>query len=92
MATQVDHKLYEKILDIKLVLRDLQDKLKTYSAQDIKKLIAAKLKNVKKEPAALEELYELEAMIAELRQTFIVAKDEYVNSRIEIMHQPDTAV
>lgn len=74
-----DHKLYEKFIDMKLVLRDLQDKLKTYSAQDIKKLIVAKLKN-KREPAALQELYRLEAMITELREAFIVAKDEYVNS------------
>lgn len=84
MTTVTDHKLYEKILDIKLVLRDLQDKLKTYSAQDINKLIAAKLKNIKKEPVPLQELYRLEAMITELRQTFIVAKDEYVNSQLTV--------
>lgn len=84
MGDLPDHKLYEKILDIKLVLRDLQDEFKTYSAQDIKKLIAAKLKSIKKGPAALQELYRLEAMISELRQTFIVAKDEYVNSQITV--------
>lgn len=88
MATEVDHKLYEKILDMMLVLRDLQEEFKTYSANDIKKLIAAKLKN-KREPAPLQELYRLEAMITELRQTFTVAKDEYLNSRIETMHVPE---
>jgi len=84
MTDLPDHKLYEKIIDIKLVLRDLQDEFKTYSAQDIKKLIAAKLKSIKKEPAALQELYRLEAMITALRQAFIVAKDEYVNSQITV--------
>jgi hypothetical protein len=81
MAAQVDHKLYEKILDMMLVLRDLQEGFKTYSANDIKKLIAAKLKN-KREPATLQELYRLEAMITELRQTFVLAKDEYVSSTV----------
>jgi hypothetical protein len=83
MADLPDHKLYEKFLDMKLVLRDLQDEFKTYSAQDIKKLIAAKLKN-KREPAPLQELYRLEAMITELRQAFVVAKDEYINSQLTV--------
>jgi len=83
MATAVDHKLYDKFLDMKLVLRDLQDEFKTYSAQDIKKLIAAKLKN-KREPAPLQELYRLEAMITELRQSFVLAKDEYINSQLTV--------
>jgi hypothetical protein len=83
MADLPDHKLYEKFFDMKLVLRDLQDQLKTYSAQDIKKLIAAKLKN-KREPAHLQELYRLEAMITELRRAFVVAKDEYINSQLTV--------
>ena len=83
MAAQLDHKLYEKILDMMLVLRDLQDEFKTYSAQDIKKLIAAKMKN-KREPATLQELYRLEAMITELRLSFVLAKDEYINSQLTV--------
>jgi hypothetical protein len=83
MAAQVDHKLYEKILDMMLVLRDLQEGFKTYSANDIKKLIAAKMKN-KREPAVLQEVYRLEAMITELRLTFVVAKDEYINSQLTV--------
>ena len=83
MAAQLDHKLYEKILDMMLVLRDLQDEFKTYSAQDIKKLIAAKMKN-KREPATLQELYRLEAMITELRLSFVLAKDEYITSQLTV--------
>jgi hypothetical protein len=83
MSAEQGHKLYEKILDIKLVLRDLQDEFKTYSAQDIKKLIGSKLKSVKKGPAALQELYRLEAMITDLREAFVLAKDEYLNSQMQ---------
>lgn len=72
-----DHKLYEKILDITIALRDVHDLFRPSSAQDIKKLIASKMKAKKKEPKALEQLYLLEKMITELRETFVVAKDEY---------------
>jgi len=72
-----DHKLYEKILDIKITIRDLHTDILPCSAQDIKKLINSKMTNVRREPPALKELYQLETMIAELRQTFVLAKDEY---------------
>jgi len=43
--------LYEKILDIFLVLRDTREQFMTYSAQDIKKLIESKIKSkTTKEP------------------------------------------
>jgi hypothetical protein len=58
--------LYEKILDTLLVLRCTSDHFRTYSAKDIKALIAAKLKSVR-EPGALQQLYRLETMITELR-------------------------
>ena len=60
-----DPKLYEKIFDIFLALRDARERFKTYSAPDINKLIAAKL-NAKsqKEPAPLQELYNLEKTIS----------------------------
>ena len=80
-----DHKLYEKILDITIALRDVHDLFRPSSAQDIKKLIASKMKAKKKEPKALDQLYILEKMITELRETFVVAKDEYTAERPEKM-------
>ena len=57
---------YYQFLDMKIILRDVQSHFHTYSAQDIKKLIAAKMKS-KREPKALQQLYELEKAITELR-------------------------
>jgi hypothetical protein len=65
--------LYEKILDTLLVLGYTRDHFRTYSAKDIKALIAAKLKSVR-EPGALEQLYRLETMIMELRMMLSSAK------------------
>jgi hypothetical protein len=72
-----DHKLYEKILDVILILRDTRELFHPYSAQDIKKLIAAKMKNVQREPPNLRELYRLEAMITDLRLSMKAAKEEH---------------
>jgi hypothetical protein len=73
----MDYKLYEKILYIFLVLRDTREQFMTYSAQDIKKLIESKMKSkTAKEPKALQQLYRLETMIAELRETMDIAKSE----------------
>ena len=58
--------LYQKIFDTLLVLGYTRDHFRTYSAKDIKALIAAKLKSVR-EPGALQSLYKLETMIMELR-------------------------
>ena len=69
--------LYEKFFDTLLVLRDVRERFQTYSASDIKALIASKMKAIKKEPKALEHLYLLEKMIGELREALITAKDEY---------------
>ena len=60
--------LYEKVLDTFLILRDVRERFSTYSASDIKKLIAAKMKAVR-EPLALKHLYELEKAIADLRES-----------------------
>ena len=79
--SEPDHKLYEKIVDILIVLRDTREHFIGYSASDIKKLIAAKMKAVRREPKALEQLYRLEAMITDLRQTLIIAKED------ELAHQ-----
>ena len=77
IMSEPDHKLYEKIVDILIVLRDTREVFIGYSASDIKKLIAAKMKAVRREPKALEQLYRLEAMITDLRQTLIIAKEEF---------------
>jgi hypothetical protein len=77
-----DHKLYEKFLDTKLVLRDVYDHFRTYSANDIKKLIDSKMNSVN-EPKALRHLYKLELMIADLRMSTAIAKEELANSIIE---------
>jgi hypothetical protein len=74
--SEPDHKLYEKIVDILIVLRDTRENFIGYSASDIKKLIAAKMKAVRREPKALEQLYRLEAMITDLRKTLIIAKED----------------
>ena len=71
-----DHKLYEKILDTLLTLRDTADHFRIRSAQDIKKLIWSKLNGVR-EPKDLQLLYKLEEMIADLRKTCIIAKEEH---------------
>jgi hypothetical protein len=67
-------KLYEKILYTKIELRDTYDHFQTYSATDIKGLLAANLKN-KREPAALVRLYKLESMIGELRTSLRAERD-----------------
>jgi hypothetical protein len=71
-----DSKLYEKLLHTIIELRDVQARFKTYSARDIKALIASKMKSVR-EPVDLRHLYNLEAMIGELRQGLTEAKTEH---------------
>lgn len=59
--------LYSKLLDTKLVLRDTQDHFKTYSAENLVKLIGTSLKNKRKEPEGMKLLYDLEKRITEIR-------------------------
>ena len=59
--------LYPKLLDTTLVLRDTQEHFKTYSAQDLVKLIRSALQNKRKEPEGMKLLYDLEKRIAEIR-------------------------
>ncbi len=69
--------LYSKVLDTLLTLRDTAEHFKIRSAQDIKKLIKAKLESkTLKEPKDLAELYKLEKMICELRHEFEKVKAE----------------
>ena len=70
-----DYKLYEKMLDIFLSLRDLRERFKCYSSSDINKLIGSKMKmKTLHEPVALQELYKLEAAIRDLRETMDAAR------------------
>ena len=68
--------LYEKILNTLLELRDTAEHFRIRSAQDIKKLIWSKMNGVR-EPKDLQILYALEAMITDLRQSLISAKEEF---------------
>ena len=68
--------LYYKIFDSLIALRDVRDQFHTYSANDIKKLISSKLNSKKRGPKDLELLYNLETMIRDIRESFIVAKNE----------------
>lgn len=68
--------LYEKILNTLLELRDTAEHFRIRSAQDIKKLISSKMNGIR-EPKDLQLLYKLEAMIADLRKTLIIAKEEF---------------
>ena len=71
--TMSEDELYYKVHDMLLVLRDTRERFSTYSAKDIKGLIANKLKSVR-EPVALKELYQLESMITDLRFSLMAAK------------------
>ena len=68
---------YDKILNILLTLRDTAEHFKIRSAQDIKKLIKAKMDaKTLKEPKDLGKLYELEKMITDLRELLAAAKSD----------------
>ena len=67
-----EDKLYGEILNMKLLLRDVAYEFKCYSANDIKKLIASKMKGG--QVKALKQLYELEEAIGNLRSSFSEAK------------------
>lgn len=67
--------LYTKILDTLLTLRDTAEYFKIRSAQDIKKLIDAKMTaKTLKEPKDLATLYALEKEIRELREAMDLEK------------------
>ena len=70
-----DKELYGKVWDILVTLNAVNNTFTPFSAQDIKGLIAAKLKaKTDKEPKYLEQLYKLEGMIRELRESFAVKR------------------
>ena len=66
-----EKELYGQIWDILVTLNAVNNTFTPFSAQDIKGLIAAKLKaKTNKDPRHLEQLYKLEGMIRELRESF----------------------
>ena len=66
-----DKELYRQIWDILVTLNSVNNTFTPFSAQDIKGLIAAKIKaKTNKDPRHLEQLYKLEGMIRELRESF----------------------
>ena len=68
---------YNKILNTLLTLRDTAEHFKIRSAQDIKKLIQAKMSaKTLKEPKDLATLYALEKEIRELREAMEQGKAE----------------
>ena len=70
-----DKELYGQFWDILVTLNAVNNTFTPFSAQDIKGVIAAKLKaKTAKEPRHLEQLYKLEFMIRELRESFDIAK------------------
>ena len=69
--------LYTKILYTLLTLKGTAEHFKIRSAQDIKKLIKAKLEaKTLKDPKDLGELYKLEEMIRGIREEFEKVKAE----------------
>jgi hypothetical protein len=66
-----DKELYGQVWDILVTLNAVNNTFTPFSAQDIKGLIAAKLKaKTNKDSKYLEQLYKLEGMIRELRESF----------------------
>jgi hypothetical protein len=66
-----EKELYGQVWDILVTLNAVINTFTPFSAQDIKGLIAAKLKaKTNKDPRHLEQLYKLESMIRELRESF----------------------
>lgn len=84
---QAEDKLYGEILDMMLLLRDVAYEFKCYSANDIKKLIASKMKALR-EVKALKQLYQLEETIASLRSSFSSAKQARVERELAAASLP----
>lgn len=63
-----DNKIYSKLLDILVVLKDDADHFRTYSAQNLTKIIDASIHNKRKEPEGIQRLYSLEKRITEVRE------------------------
>ena len=60
--------IYSKLLDILVVLKHDADHFRTYSAQNLTKIIDASIHNKRKEPEGIQRLYSLEKRITEVRE------------------------
>ena len=77
MTTNSSNDPYYKILDTIHTLKNVASEFNCYSANDIKNLINSKMKAKKREPKALQQLYDLEKRIGEIRDTLVLAKIMY---------------
>ena len=64
---KVEDILYDKMLDMKLVLRDTEEHFKVYSANDLIKLIHSSTHNKRNRPIEIQLLFDLEKRITEIR-------------------------
>jgi hypothetical protein len=78
MSEVTEDALYYKILDMKIILRDVHYRFQPYSSTDVKNLITSKMKSLR-EPGALKHLYTLEKEITQLRLALEKAKEVYEN-------------
>ena len=70
-----EKELYGQVWDILVTLNAVNNTFTPFSAQDIKTLITTKLKaKTPKDSKYLEQLYKLEGMIRELRESFNIVK------------------
>ena len=74
------NRMYDKIFNIMITLRDLREKFQTWSSTDIKNLISAKMKS-KREPRDLKELYALADMINDLRASLDEEKLKVISDK-----------
>jgi hypothetical protein len=79
--TPGNYPVEEKFFNTIQALSMVENRFKKYSYNDGLALIETKMESFS-EPAALYELYNLEALIADLRQTLARLKDERVAARI----------
>jgi uridine kinase len=86
MTTNQSNDPYYKILDTIHTLKNVASEFNCYSANDIKNLINSKMKSKKREPKALQQLYDLEKRIGEIRDSFVLAKIIYDKEEKE--HEP----
>jgi|APCry1669192319_1035405.scaffolds.fasta_scaffold39284_2 hypothetical protein len=82
-----EKELYGQVWDILVTLNAVNNTFTPFSAHDIKTLIAAKLKaKTPKDSKYLEQLYRLEGMIRELRESFNNVKSGTANPSVSEEH------
>ena len=69
-----DKELYGQLRDILVTLNAVNSTFTPFSAQDIKGVIAAKLKAKTNKGSNIEQLFKLEGMIRDMRESFDRAK------------------